>query len=294
MIIQTLTPEHWKNYKLLDSGNFEKLEQFGKYILSRPEPQAAWDKSMPEEEWERLSHAVFKRDKNSQEKGLWHNKSRMPERWMLHYKTGQLDLTFKLALSSFKHVGIFPEQAANWEFIYERVKAMPIQQPQVLNLFAYTGGASLAAKAAGADISHVDSVKQVVSWSRENMELSHLDNIRWVVEDAMKFVKREVRRGKKYNGLILDPPAYGRGPEGEKWVLEEQINEMLKLCSELLDPEHHFFIINLYSLGFSTLITENLIKCSFGRVLNPEMGELYLEDSFHKKLPLGTYYRFYK
>lgn len=294
MIIQTLTPEQWKAYQLIDSGNFEKLEQFGKYILSRPEPQAAWDKSLSDQDWEKRSNAVFKRDKNNQEKGQWFTKKDMPERWQMEYRTPAMQLTFKLALSSFKHVGIFPEQAANWDYIYERVKAMPLQQPRVLNLFAYTGGASLAARAAGADITHVDSVKQVVSWSRENMELSKLDNIRWVVEDAMKFVKREVKRGKTYQGLILDPPAYGRGPEGEKWVLEEQINELLKLCSQLLDPEHHFFIINLYSLGFSALIVDNLVKCTFGKVENPEFGELYLEDSFNKKLPLGTYYRFYK
>ena len=141
-------------------------------------------------------------------------------------------------------------------------------------------------------MTHVDSVKQVISWSRENMEASGLDNIRWMVEDAMKFVKREVRRGNRYQGIILDPPAYGRGPEGEKWLLEEQINEMLKLCQQLLDPERHFFILNVYSLGFSSLIVDNLVRSCFGEVRNPEFGELYLEDSFGKKLPLGVFHRF--
>lgn len=293
--MQLLTPQHWKTYQLIDSGNFEKLERFGEYILSRPEPQAVWDKSLSEAEWEQKASAFFKRDKNSQEKGQWELKRGMPERWMMPYQHGALNLNFKLALSSFKHVGIFPEQAANWEFIYEKVKGIKeggVVQPKVLNLFAYTGGASLAAKQAGADVSHVDSVKQVVSWSRENMEASGLDNIRWVVEDALKYVRREVKRGNIYQGLILDPPAYGRGPDGEKWLLEENINELLKLCSQLLDKDNHFFIINLYSLGFSALIVQNLIDCSFGEVDKPEYGELYLEDSFQKKLPLGVFYRF--
>jgi 23S rRNA (cytosine1962-C5)-methyltransferase len=169
---------------------------------------------------------------------------------------------------------------------------MPEEKPNVLNLFAYTGIASLAAKTAGADVTHVDSVKQVINWSRENMELSGLNNIRWVVEDALKFVQREVRRGNKYNGLILDPPAYGRGPEGEKWLLEENLNDLLRLCAQLLKEKNFFFIINLYSLGFSALIVENLIKAHFGTQINHEFGELYISDSFDKKLPLGVFSRF--
>ena len=160
-----------------------------------------------------------------------------------------------------------------------------------MNLFAYTGGASLAAKAAGADVTHVDSVKQVIHWGKENMMASGLDNIRWVVEDALKFVKREAKRGHLYEGIILDPPAYGRGPDGEKWVLERQINELLAMCSEILTPTG-FFVINLYSLGFSTLITQNLIAQHFPTRNEIESGELYLEDQFKKKLPLGTFLRF--
>ncbi len=293
--IELLTPQHWTEYELLDSGDFEKLERFGEYILSRPEPQAVWDKSLPDTEWEKRAHAFFRKEKNNPEKGQWERKRGMPERWWLHYQTESLKLTFKLALSAFKHVGIFPEQAVNWDYIAEKTRKMKADgsQPSVLNLFAYTGGASLAAKAAGADVTHVDSVKQVVGWSRENMEVSSLDNIRWIVEDALKFVKREVRRGNRYQGIILDPPAYGRGADGEKWILEEQINEMLKLCSQLLDPERHFLILNVYSLGFSSLIVDNLIRNCFGQVPNPEMGELYLNDPFHKKLPLGVFYRFH-
>jgi 23S rRNA (cytosine1962-C5)-methyltransferase len=287
-----LTPTQHTDYELLDTGGFEKLERFGKYVLSRPEPQAIWDKSWNESEWERRAHAVFRRDKGSQEKGQWVTTKAMPERWTMEYRTAQLQLTAKMALSSFKHVGIFPEQAVNWDYITERLQASSVQHSTVLNLFAYTGLASLAAKAAGADVTHVDSVKQVISWSRENMELSSLNNIRWVVEDAMKFVKREVRRGKQYHGIILDPPAYGRGPDGEKWLLEEQINELLRLCAQLLEKENFFLIINLYSLGFSSLIIDNLIASHFGKVPGYESGELYLEDSFQKKLPLGVFSRF--
>ncbi len=291
------------SYELIDSGNFEKLERFGDFILARPEPQAVWDKSLSDEVWQRKASAIFKKTKgrdqlSPEERGEWHNIKKMPEKWYMDYVQGKSELKFKLSLSSFKHVGIFPEQAANWQFIEEKLTQMktgdsPIQQtPKVLNLFAYTGGASLISKANGADITHVDSVKQVISWSRENMEASGLADIRWVIEDALKFVKREVKRGKKYNGIILDPPAYGRGPDGEKWVLEEGLNELLKNCLELLDENHHFFILNLYSMGFSAVIAETIIKQNYTNVQNPEMGELVLQDSFQKKLPLGVFYRF--
>ena len=287
-----LSPTQHTDYQLIDTGGFEKLEKFGPYILSRPEPQAIWDKTLPESEWEKRSNAVFKKDKNSQEKGMWVSKGDMPEKWIFQYRTKDLHLRSKLILSSFKHVGVFPEQATNWDFIVNKLKGISEPTPNVLNLFAYTGIASLAAKAGGADVTHVDSVKQVISWSRENMQLSGLDNIRWVVEDALKFVQREVRRGNTYNGLILDPPAYGRGPEGEKWLLEENLNELLRLCAQLLKKENYFFIINLYSLGFSALIVENLIKNHFGEQPYHEFGELFIPDSFGKKLPLGVFSRF--
>ena len=287
-----LTPTQHTDYELIDSGGYEKLERFGTYSLIRPEPQAVWDKSLTDAEWTARAHAVFARDKNSQEKGQWQLKAKMPECWNMAYATPLLDLRAKLTLSPFKHVGIFPEQAVNWDFIAEKLNAVSTEKPTVLNLFAYTGLASLAAKAHGADVTHVDAVKPVINWSRENMELSGLDNIRWVVEDAMKFVKREVRRGKKYHGIILDPPAYGRGPNGEKWLLEEQINEMIGLCAQLLERENYLFIINLYSLGFSALILDNLVTSHFGEVARYESGELFLRDSFDKKLPLGVFARF--
>lgn len=284
-----LKPTHWGAYELLDSGGYKKLEKFGDFIISRPEPQAVWDASLKESEWEK-AHAIFRKDPKSPEKGEWSLKKEMKQQWFMPYKNGKLSLNFRLGLSSFKHVGIFPEQSENWDYIFE--KSTKMNHPKVLNLFAYTGGASLAAKAGGADVVHVDSVKQVISWSRENMEASGQQDIRWVVEDATKFVQREVKRGNKYQGIILDPPAYGRGPQGERWIVEEDLKPLLKLCKELLDPKDHFFILNLYSIGFSAIILQTLMHSIYGRQNKEEFGELYLEDKFNKKLPLGTFYRF--
>jgi 23S rRNA (cytosine1962-C5)-methyltransferase len=302
IVLYNLLTPNISSYELIDSGNYEKLERFGDFILARPEPQAVWDKSLSEEIWQRKASAIFKKTKgrdqlSPEERGEWHNIKKMPEKWFMDYFQGKSKLKFKLSLSSFKHVGIFPEQASNWKYIEDKLSLMKsgdsaFQTPKVLNLFAYTGGASLISKANGADITHVDSVKQVISWSRENMEASGLTDIRWVIEDALKFVKREVKRGKKYNGIILDPPAYGRGPDGEKWVLEEGLNELLKNCLELLEENCHFFILNLYSMGFSAVIAETIIMQNYASIQNPEMGELVLQDSFNKKLPLGVFYRF--
>ncbi|KAA9333736.1 class I SAM-dependent methyltransferase [Adhaeribacter soli] len=286
-----LTVSNWPDYELIDSGNFEKLERFGDFVLARPEPQAIWDKSLSENEWKNLAQAIFKREKGSTERGQWMLKKEMAEQWFINYKYQDLKLKFRLGLSSFKHVGLFPEQDPNWKFIYDQCKT--IQNPKVLNLFAYTGGASLAARGAGAQVTHVDSVKQVNFWARENMEASGLKDIRWIVEDAMTFVRREVKRGNKYHGIILDPPAYGRGPNGEKWQLEDELNEMLKLCAELLDPKQNFLVINLYSLGFSALILENLMNQTFNfPKKQQEFGEIYLQDRNLRKLPLGTFFRF--
>ncbi|UYZ58935.1 class I SAM-dependent methyltransferase [Hymenobacter latericus] len=291
-----LTTSPWPDYELIDSGNFQKLERFGRYVLSRPEPQAVWDPHLPASEWQR-AHATFTREKGANaatERGSWKLKPGMAEQWVISYERPDgLKLRFRLGLSSFKHVGLFPEQDPNWQFIYEQTQKRRAAKPRVLNMFAYTGAATLAARAAGADVTHLDSVKQVNFWARDNMEASNLDGVRWLVEDAFKYVQREVKRGNKYQGLILDPPAYGRGPNGEKWQLEDQLNEMLKLCRELLDPEDHFYVINLYSIGFSALILDNLmdtIYSPFGK--QREIGEIYLQDQGLRKLPLGTFCRF--
>lgn len=287
-MISLLTPTHWKDYELIDCGDFEKLERFGNLTLIRPEPQAVWSKQLPESEWQKRHDIRFKG--RSATSGEWVRKNtKAPDRWHITYKNTDIEIKFRLGLTSFKHVGIFPEQAVNWDYISETIKKFSTPQPKVLNLFAYTGGASLAARAAGADITHVDSIKQVVTWANENQEISGLKDIRWVVEDALKFVKREIKRGRKYNGIILDPPAYGHGPNGEKWKLEDHILEMMKDVANLLDEEEHFMILNTYSLGFSSVIVENLIKDVIKKPSNLETGELYLQATAGSKLPLGVF-----
>ncbi|TWR28377.1 oxidoreductase [Mucilaginibacter achroorhodeus] len=292
-MINLLTPAHWKDYELIDCGDFEKLERFGNLILIRPEPQAVWSKALNQSEWQKLHHIRFKG--RSATAGDWVKKSpQVPDRWHIEYKNDDVAIKFRLGLTSFKHVGIFPEQAVNWDYISDNIKRFKTPNPRVLNLFAYTGGASLIARAAGADTTHVDSIKQVVTWANENQELSGIKDIRWMVEDALKFVKREAKRGKTYNGIILDPPAYGNGPNGEKWKLEDNINEMMTDVISLLDPEEHFLILNTYSLGFSSVIIENLIKSAFPKVENLEIGELYLQATAGPKLPLGVFGKFFK
>ncbi len=281
-MIQLLTPTHWKDYELIDCGDFEKMERFGNVILIRPEPQAVWSKALPQSEWQRLHNIRFKG--RSATSGEWVKKNpATPDRWHVEYKNPEAAIKFRLALTSFKHVGIFPEQAVNWDYISQNVKKFKTRDPKVLNLFAYTGGASLIARGAGADTTHVDSIRQVVTWGNENQELSGLKDIRWVVEDALKFVKRELKRGKKYNGIILDPPAYGHGPNGEKWKLEDQINEMMGEVTQLLHPDEH-----------SSVIVENLIRGAYPKVENLEIGELYLQATSGIKLPLGVFGKFCK
>ncbi len=287
------TPEFWgKSYELIDSGNFEKLEQFGEFCVRRPEPQALWTKSLSEEFWAVKANAHFKKEKGSSERGVWDIKKGVPDKWFIPYTSKKLNLNFKISLSSFKHVGLFPEQASNWEFLATHIPLLKTTKPKFLNLFAYTGGASLVCRQMGADVTHVDSVKPVLSWARENMEVSKLDSIRWMAEDALKFVKREARRGNFYQGILLDPPAYGRGPDGEKWVLEEQIDDLLRSVKEILDPKEHILLSNVYSLGFSTLVVENLVNGIFNVPENAESGELYLNDQYDKKLPLGVFHRY--
>jgi len=289
--MQLLTPQNFADYELIDCGDFEKLERFGEFISIRPEPQAVWPRMMPESEWKRMAHVKFlQKTSNS---GEWQKIKKMPDQWRMKYKLpNNEEIFFRLGLTSFKHVGIFPEQAANWDYIVDSIGNMKVQKPRVLNLFAYTGGASLAACAAGAEVTHVDSIKQVITWSSENMQLSNLDGIRWMVEDALKFVQREVRRGNTYHGIILDPPAFGHGPKGEKWKLEENIAEMTKGVLQLLDPGEHFLIMNAYSLGLSSLVIENLLKEKAKDRLN--IGELYLQATSGVKLPLGVFGRFQK
>ncbi len=290
---ELLAPQNWKNYELLDCGDFEKLERFGEFITIRPEPQAVWPAIWSKKEWEQKAHVKFV--PRSSSSGEWKRFKKMPDQWTINYGfEAAKKITFRLGLTSFKHVGVFPEQAVNWDVIYNYFSGQS-EKKKFLNLFAYTGGASLAARAAGADVTHVDSIKQVVTWANENMTKSKLDNIRWLVDDALKFVKKEQRRGNHYQGIILDPPAYGHGPDGEKWKLEENIAEMMQGVLEILDPQNHLLILNAYSLGFSALVPENLLKL-FAKKNNSELsvGELYLPAASGIKLPLGVWGRLEK
>ena len=300
--------EFWKDYQLLDCGNFEKLERFGNYVMARPEPKALWDKSMSDEQWNKMIHTRFHTGAGfgkagKEDSGTWERRRKMDDQWYIRYKGEQpgLDFSLRLGLTSFKHVGVFPEQSSNWEYIFRQTSELvqKAQQngapkPKVLNLFAYTGAASLAAKAAGADVTHLDSVRQVVTWARGNMEKSGMDNIRWIVEDALKFARREAKRGNVYQGIILDPPAYGHGPDGEKWKLDECLNDMLKCVSSILAPQDSFMVLNLYSNGFSAVLGETMVRqnfCQDTAFKSLDSGELVLKDSFGKLLPLSVVVR---
>ena len=293
-------PQNWKDYELLDSGRGAKLERFGEYVLARPEPKALWDKSMSDAEWNRLAHTRFTPGAGfgkagKEDSGTWERLRNMPDQWWIRYDGGP-KFSLRLGLTSFKHVGVFPEQAANWDYIFRHtsdIAAKTGSRPKVLNLFAYTGAASLAAKCAGADVTHLDSVRQVVTWAHENQDRSGLRDIRWVVEDAMKFAGREARRGNLYQGIILDPPAYGHGPDGEKWKLDECLFDMMKTVGKILAPENSFLVLNLYSNGFSAILGETVVRQAFGLTSDTalESGELVIMDRFGKNLPLSIFVR---
>ena len=293
-------PQTWKDYELLDSGRGAKLERFGEYVLARPEPKALWDKSMSDAEWNSLAHTRFTPGAGfgkagKEDSGTWQRLRNMPDQWWIRYDGGP-KFSLRLGLTSFKHVGVFPEQAANWDYIFKQTSSIASRagsRPKVLNLFAYTGAASLAAKCAGADVTHLDSVRQVVTWAHGNQDRSGLQDIRWVVEDAMKFASREARRGNLYQGIILDPPAYGHGPDGEKWKLDECLFDMMKTVGRILAPENSFLVLNLYSNGFSAILGETVVRQAFGLPADTalESGELVIRDRFGKNLPLSIFVR---
>ena len=299
--------QNWRDYELIDCGDGLKLERFGRFTMIRPEPKAIWAKTLPAEEWLKLAHTRFSPGAGfgkagKEDSGTWDRLKKMEDQWHILYPGLQKGLEFdlRLGLTSFKHVGVFPEQAPNWEFIYARTaelaskaKAAGQNPPRVLNLFAYTGAASLAAKAAGADVTHLDSVRQVVTWARGNMETSGLDGIRWVVEDAMKFARREAKRGNRYSGIILDPPAYGHGPDGERWKLDDCLFGLLQNVAQILEPKDSFMVLNLYSNGYSALLGETVVREAFKlkSAYTLESGELALRDRFGKDLPLSIVVR---
>jgi len=291
-------PSSWKDYELIDAGDFEKLERFGKYILIRPEPQAIWKKVLSDGDWKKLAHAKFIREQKDKfrftddVKGGWSKQGGMPESWEVRYQYNDLNITLRLALTGFGHVGIFPEQGSNWNFIYDTIKGWNVSNSRVLNLFAYTGAASIVARSAGAEVVHCDASRPGLNWANQNMQLNKLSDIRWVYEDAFKFVKREVKRGNRYNGIIMDPPPYGRGPEGEKWILQEQLDELMNMCSQMLEKKNCFLILSMYAVGLSSTVGLNVASTYF-ELKNLEFGEFYLKSTSHRDLPMGTFLRFH-
>lgn len=274
----------WEQYELIDCGSGWKYERFGKFRLIRPEPHAIWSPKETINEWRKNANFEFK--PTSKQSGLWKNYTNAPKNWQLNYNNKEgLSLTFNIQLTKFKHIGIFPEQSTHWDFIYDTCKKL--KQPKVLNLFAYTGGASLAAKAAGADVIHLDSVRQVVSWAKENQESSGLKDIRWMIEDAMKYVDKCYKKGVQYDGIILDPPAYGIGANGERWKLNEQIENIILKASEI--SKNGFLCLNTYAHNFSSYALLNMYLNSKNNKVTS--GELVIQSSHKHILSTGNYLR---
>lgn len=281
----------WEDFVLIDCGEGEKYERWGEALLLRPDPQAIWPMEAPEQ----LDARYIR---SSQGGGTWEFIRALPEQWQISYR----DLHFIVRPTGFKHTGLFPEQAVNWDWMrtkIEKGKKQLGRAPRVLNLFAYTGGATLACLAAGAELVHVDAAKGMVNWAKENAERSHLRDkpVRWIVDDVMKFVQREKRRGKQYEGIVLDPPSYGRGPNGEMWKIEDSLYELIDACADLLSEEALFLVINSYSTGLSACALENLLKLRIGseRGGHVEAGEIGLPVAKRDIcLPCGNTGRWWK
>ena len=281
----------WKDYEVIDCSDGEKLERWGKYTLLRPDPQVLWSTPKKNPSWNKLNGHYHRSNKGG---GEWEFFS-LPKQWTINYK----ELTFNLKPFSFKHTGLFPEQAANWDWFSELIKNSPKKDIKVLNLFAYTGGATCAAAKAGATVTHVDASKGMVTWAKENAASSGLADapIRWIVDDCVKFVEREIRRGNKYDAIIMDPPSYGRGPKGEIWKIEEKIHPFIKLCSPLLCDKPLFFLVNSYTTGLApavlTYMISTEVKSKFGGlVISDEIGLPVTETGL--VLPCGAAGRWQK
>lgn len=279
--------KEWVDYKCLLSGDGEKLEKWGSYILRRPDPQIIWNKTNNElwNKWDGMYH------RNNKGGGSWKFKNKLPLYWIVNYK----NLTFKVSPTNFKHTGIFPEQAVNWDYVMDKIKKINnINDIRILNLFAYTGCATMAASMAGAnEVVHVDASHGMVEWAKENMHLCNLDNnkIRFIVDDVIKFLEREKRRGRTYHGIIMDPPSYGRGPNGEVWRLEDNLQELLIKARDVLDKDYSFLLINSYTTGVSPTSLNNILKLTFANS-NVETGEIGLPiEGDNLVLPCGIYGR---
>lgn len=276
----------WVEYKCLASGNGEKLERWGSFILRRPDPQIIWNKSDNTiwDNWDAFYH------RSNKGGGNWEFKHSLPEYWTINYK----NLNFKVSPTNFKHTGIFPEQAVNWDYIMKKISNIDKEDIRVLNLFAYTGCATMAAAKAGAsEVVHVDASRGMIEWAKENMHLCGLDDkkIRFIVDDVIKFLEREKRRGRTYHAIIMDPPSYGRGPKGEVWRLEDNLKELLMKARELLDEDYSFLLINSYTTGVSPTSLNNILNLNFKNA-NIETGEIGLPiEENELVLPCGIYGR---
>ncbi len=265
-----LVVDDFKDYELIDTSNGEKLERWGNYYLLRPDPQVVWDNGNLLEKYHDKIDAVYHRSNKGG--GEWENLKSLPGSWKIHYR----DLTFHIKQMGFKHTGLFPEQAVNWDFMMNKIKNSN-REIRVLNLFAYTGGATVACLAAGAHVTHVDSSRGMVDWCKENVNDSGYqgENIRYIVDDVIKFVQREIRRGNKYDAIIMDPPSYGRGASGEVWDIEKDLDNLIKLCVELLSDKPLLFIINSYTGGLSKEVINDLIKL---RITNKYSGKVSIDE----------------
>ncbi|MEI7742000.1 MAG: class I SAM-dependent methyltransferase [bacterium] len=275
---------NWRDYELIDSGDFEKLERFGPVLMVRPEPQALWAKERPGALWTDVN-ATYSR---TGREGDWQIKKKTDSSWVISWK----ELKFKIGMTSFKHTGLFPEQASNWEWLLANIKP----GMKVLNLFGYTGGATIVASFAGAgEVVHVDSSRPMIAWGKENQKLSGLETrkIRWIEDDVSKFIAREIRRGNKYDIILMDPPAFGRGPEGEIWKFEEHLPRLVADCAKLVNRETGHLLVNAYSLGYPALAVENMVRSNVPFVKNIESVELTLKESGERgfELPTGVVIR---
>ena len=279
----------WNDYQCILSGDGEKLEKWGDILLRRPDPQIIWNKDKFAD-WNSYDAIYHRSNKGG---GNWEFRKKLPSEWTINYK----NLTFKVSPTNFKHTGIFPEQATNWDYVMDRIRNFDKDDIRVLNLFAYTGCATMAAASAGAtEVVHVDAAKGMVEWAKENMKLCNLENkkIRFIVDDVIKFLEREKRRGRTYHGIIMDPPSYGRGPSGEVWRLENNLQELLLKAKDVLDDDFSFLLINSYTTGISPTSLENILKLTFkgNKVETGEIGLPIKENNL--VLPCGIYGRITK
>ena len=278
----------WKDYECIDAGNGDKLERWGKVIFRRPDPQAMWPIEN-DDSWKNVDGFYHRSNKGG---GYWDFKKQLPDYWTVNYK----DLTFKVSPTNFKHTGLFPEQATNWDFMMEKISNAN-REVKVLNLFAYTGGATMACSKAGAiEVVHVDASKGMTEWAKENMRLCHLENnrIRFIVDDCLKFVEREARRGNKYDAIVMDPPSYGRGPNGEVWKFEHNLHNLINACMKILSDKPLFFLINSYTTGISSTVLFNILKTTLEPEYNGivDAGEVGLPITKNNLvLPCGIYGR---